>query len=77
MDIKQAVEHKRFLLDLIDDPELAVCHYRIGSSEKRKEVVETLQAIVSKHVANLKNDLVQGELETKGINIICNISCDG
>jgi len=72
MDLQEIVQHKRFILDLIEDVEIAVCKYNIRGDN----IVDALNATVSKHVANLQNELVELSLQVPAdTNFLCNMSC--
>lgn len=56
---KEALERKKFLLDLIEDPSLSVCLYDVGSKSDRARIIDGIEAIINKHINNLKNDLIK------------------
>lgn len=57
MNIEQALDHKRILLDLIEDPDIAVCMHRMGPFEKRGELSTGLATIINKHINNMKREI--------------------
>lgn len=74
-------DHKRFVLDLIDDVELTLCKYNVGDPENRPRLVERMEAIIGKHLDNMRAELLEIRnerwAEEAGGNTICNFSCGG
>jgi hypothetical protein len=75
MDLKEAVQHKRFILDLIEDPDIAVCKYNIGKPKQQADVASLLTEIVSRHVAKLQAEIKDAAGKVKVSNFLCQFSC--
>jgi len=76
MELRDMLEHKGFILDLIDDVDLALCKYNVHiEEEKNEEVRDMLQNIVNKHISHLKEEVLSTNNVKKWFDNLCNFSC--
>ncbi len=59
MNIEQALEHKKLLLDLIEDADIAVCMHRMGPFKKRGRLASRVQVIINRHINNMKAEIIE------------------
>lgn len=73
MSMEEALSHKRILLDLIDDTDVAVCLHRMGEFEERAQLAAGLQVIINRHINNMKAeiiDTIHRSIEDGGMGLI-------